>query len=152
MPTITDPVTIDGYSQDGATQNTLQIGTNAQPMIVLDGSQAGNAHGLALTSGASGSVIKGLNIQGFFHSGIQLYSNVSEVKIEGNFIGTDPSGTQDRGNGGNGIRLTMLATTPSVVPLLRRATSSPATTSVASPPTSKVKVRLGKATRCWATS
>ncbi len=36
LPTITEQVTIDGYSQPGASPNTLAKGTNAQLMIELD--------------------------------------------------------------------------------------------------------------------
>ena len=37
LPTITDPVTIDGYSQSGATPNTLATGNNAVLKIELSG-------------------------------------------------------------------------------------------------------------------
>ncbi|MCB0187157.1 MAG: hypothetical protein KDE31_22975, partial [Caldilineaceae bacterium] len=55
--------------------------------------------GLALRT--SNSIIRGLVINRFAGAGI----SVSEVnnQIEGNFIGTDPTGTLDRGNGSDGI-------------------------------------------------
>jgi hypothetical protein len=37
LPEITDPVTIDGYTQPGASPNTLGIGNNAVILIQLDG-------------------------------------------------------------------------------------------------------------------
>jgi CSLREA domain-containing protein len=42
LPLITDPVTIDGYSQPGSSPNTLDKGTNAVLKIQLDGSFAGS--------------------------------------------------------------------------------------------------------------
>src|SRR5436305_1167183 len=38
LPEIIGPVFIDGYSQPGASANTLTDGNNAKPMIELDGS------------------------------------------------------------------------------------------------------------------
>src|SRR5882672_2436848 len=38
---ITDPVTIDGYTQPGAHANTLAVGNDAVVLIELDGSSAG---------------------------------------------------------------------------------------------------------------
>ena len=103
LPTITERVTIDGYTQPGSTKNTLSQGTNAQPMIELYGDNAGSS-GRGLTVQASGTVIRGLVINGFDLEGI-LVSGASAVRVEGNFIGTDPSGTIDFGNGQNGVLL-----------------------------------------------
>src|SRR4051794_1936665 len=41
LPDVTDPVTLDGYTQSGASPNTLAVGNNAVLRIELDGSQAG---------------------------------------------------------------------------------------------------------------
>ncbi|MEZ4622232.1 MAG: CSLREA domain-containing protein [Caldilineaceae bacterium] len=99
LPAITDPVIIDGYTQPGASANTLAVGNNAVLQIELDGTNAGPGDGLALRT--SNSIIRGLVINRFAGAGI----SVSEVnnQIEGNFIGTDPTGTLDRGNGSDGI-------------------------------------------------
>jgi hypothetical protein len=43
LPTITDAVTIDGYSQPGASPNTLPVGNNAVLLIELNGAFAGEA-------------------------------------------------------------------------------------------------------------
>src|SRR5262245_36929117 len=48
LPTITDPVTIDGYTQNGASPNTERIGTNAVLLIEIDGSMAGDTDGLLI--------------------------------------------------------------------------------------------------------
>jgi len=107
LPTITDAVTIDGYSQPGATANTLAVGTNANLVIELDGSKAPTNSGLYIS--ASNSTVKGLVINRFGDSGINITDFPSPTavgnRIEGNFIGTDPSGTQDLGNGDDGITI-----------------------------------------------
>ncbi|MDQ4120238.1 MAG: hypothetical protein M3209_02075 [Acidobacteriota bacterium] len=98
LPSITAPVSIDGYTQPGASPNTLANGTNAVLRIELSGASAGaGANGLTLTGGANASVIKGLIINRFSSSGIRLESGNSN-SIFGNFIGTDATGTIDLGN------------------------------------------------------
>src|SRR5437588_760019 len=42
LPPITDPLTIDGYTQSDASLNTLGIGDNAVLRIDLDGTNAGS--------------------------------------------------------------------------------------------------------------
>jgi hypothetical protein len=44
LPTITDPVIIDGYTQPGATQNTLAVGENAALRIEVNGNSKGGLH------------------------------------------------------------------------------------------------------------
>ncbi len=99
LPLIGSPVTIDGYTQPGASPNTLAKGTNAVLKIELDGTNAGSAAGLSIET--SDSVVRGLVINRFKSGGIAVGGSVN--KIEGNFIGTDPSGTRDRGNGFSGV-------------------------------------------------
>jgi CSLREA domain-containing protein len=106
LPQITEAVIIDGFSQPGVSTNTAAVGTNAILNIQLDGSSAGDAEGLSLGSGASNSIIKGLVINRFDRNGIEITGDVTNAKVEGNFIGTDPSGTLDLGNGasfGDGV-------------------------------------------------
>jgi parallel beta-helix repeat protein len=91
LPAITDPVTIDGTTQPGYT------GT---PIIELDGSSAGDADGLLVSPG--GSVIRGLVVNRFAYSGIALYPGGGNL-IENCYIGTDATGTLDRGNRRSGI-------------------------------------------------
>lgn len=103
LPQITDPVTIDGYTQNGATPNTASLGTNAVLLIEIDGSMAGAAHGLLiehLTNLGAGTTIRGLVINGFntnLYGAIRINDDGSNV-IEGNFIGTDPSGLMAKPN------------------------------------------------------
>jgi parallel beta-helix repeat protein len=102
LPTITDPVIIDGYTQPGASSNTLAIGSNAVLLIELNGANAGSdANGLTINAGSS--TVRGLAINRFGGVGIQVAS--SQNLIDGNFLGTDPTGTVGRGNTLDGIRL-----------------------------------------------
>lgn len=111
LPTVTDPLVIDGYSQPGSHPNTNGpgLGDNAALRIELDGSLAGsNPDGnvenfvTGLKVSAGNSVIRGLAIHSFASFGIFLTTHGNN-SIEGNFIGTDPTGTLAKGNGGDGI-------------------------------------------------
>ena len=106
LPVITDPVVIDGYTQPGASPNTntTEQGSNAFLLIELDGSFAGRCPtGLFIWAG--NSVVRGLVINrfnddtscGWDRSAIYLEPNGSNV-VEGNFIGTDVTGTIALGN------------------------------------------------------
>ena len=101
LPPISDVVTIDGYTQAGARRNTADKGTNARLMIELDGSDAGDAIGLAIE--ANDSIVSGLAINRFLGNGVALRGN--DNTLAGNFIGTDPSGNSDRGNGVDGVAM-----------------------------------------------
>ena len=97
LPTITGPVTIDGYTQPGASPNTLAVGNNAVLLIELSGASAGSgAIGLYVTTGPL--TVRGLVINRFTGSGIRLDSVPGGSTIEGNFIGTDAAGTTGLGN------------------------------------------------------
>jgi CSLREA domain-containing protein len=105
LPQITWPVTIDGYTQSGASKNTLNQGTNAVLKIELNGEDSGpTEQGLKIR--ASHSTITGLVINRFGSNGIDVGgpgSLAEGTRVAGNFIGTDPSGTLDRGNDGRGV-------------------------------------------------
>ncbi len=105
LPTITDPVIIDGYTQgsltpdpsDDARPNTLAVGTNAVLLIELAGDViTAQANGLTITGG--GSTVRGLAINRFTVNGIQLIAPSGGTTIEGNYLGTDATGTFDLGN------------------------------------------------------
>ena len=98
LPDITDPVTIDGYTQPGASANTNppDLGSNAVLKIELDGSNAGaGINGLKITAGST--TVRGLVINRFGFCGVLAVSN--NVVLQGNFIGTDVTGTAAVGNG-----------------------------------------------------
>ena len=95
LPTITDPVIIDGYTQPGASENTKAVGNDAVLKIELNGSKAEyGADGLTITSGDS--TVRGLVINGFSTAfvsrGILIKTKGNNV-IEGNRIGTNADGT-----------------------------------------------------------
>ena len=92
LPTITDPVIIDGTSEPDFA---------GSPIIELDGSGAGaSVDGLNITAGTS--TIRGLVINRFTNQGIELSGSGGNT-IEGNFIGTDLTGTADLGNSRSGV-------------------------------------------------
>jgi hypothetical protein len=94
LPEITSPVVIDGWSQSGS---------NAPPVVVLDGSQAGTlSDGLVLT--APSNTVRGLVLTGFINA-LRLQSNGFNV-VQGNFIGTDSTGTNAAPNTGDGLYVT----------------------------------------------
>jgi hypothetical protein len=107
LPTITDAVTINGYTQPGASENTLTEGNNAVLKIQLNGTNAGVGSAVnGLTLRASGSTIRGLVINRFGGNGIDVQlSGGNQNRLEGNFIGTNAGGNADLGNGNNGVRI-----------------------------------------------
>ena len=113
LPTITDPVVIDGYTQSGASANTNSVasglGLNTVLKIELDGTNAG-ASGDGLTITAGSSTVRGLVLNRFLDEGLHLLTNGGNV-VAGNFIGTDVAGTAVLGNGGKGIQVTSAGNT-----------------------------------------
>jgi hypothetical protein len=92
LPTITDPLIIDG---------TTQPGYAGSPLIELNGSSAAvGTVGLNVLAGAS--TVRGLAVNRFSGSGIVLQSGDGNW-IAGNFIGTDVTGSLDYGNGDCGL-------------------------------------------------
>jgi hypothetical protein len=98
LPTIVHPLTIDGYTQPGSSVNTGAPGTNAKIRVELNGQFLSSA-GLAATAPVT---IRGLAIY-WFGRGIQLSAGSDGSRILGNYIGTDATGTEDRGNDSTGI-------------------------------------------------
>ena len=111
LPAITDPVVIDGYTQSGASANTNPpgLGSNAVLQIELDGTLADTGppppsiHGVII--GAGGSTVRGLVINRFVTGdGIRISTPTAGIGgpggnvVEGNFIGTDVTGTVALGN------------------------------------------------------
>jgi hypothetical protein len=112
LPTITDLVSIDGYSQNKAAQNKLATGFNAQVSVVLDGGVGGIRSNFAgLTIQSDHNRIRGLAIDGFATGiAIQGPSAIGNL-IQGNYIGRyliylDPNldlGKTTVGGIGNGV-------------------------------------------------
>jgi CSLREA domain-containing protein len=115
LPVIKEAVTINGYSQGSATtatsddakENTLDEGNDAVLKVQLNGTDAGPAHGLVIQ--ASDSTIKGLVINRFAGNGVLISgssaSSATDNKVLGNFVGTNASGTEPLGNGGEGVEI-----------------------------------------------
>jgi hypothetical protein len=108
LPKITDGVTIDGYTQPGASPNTNapDQGTNAVLLIEIDGTNTGTGSEAAVlffAPGSGGSAVRGLVINRGKWAGIRI-SGVAGMTIDGNFIGTDPTGTVPHGNTDFGIQ------------------------------------------------
>jgi CSLREA domain-containing protein len=105
LPAITEQVTINGYTQPGASPNTLAVGDDAKLMIELNGTNVGGAfdsNGLILNT--SNSTIRGLVINRFGFDNILIDGDGN--KVQGNFIGTDPTGTlSGLGNTADGVEV-----------------------------------------------
>lgn len=117
LPVFLNSIAIDGYTQPGSQKTTSPEGINALLTIELDGSLAGNSHGLVVgtdpTQACNGrrSAISGLVINRFAGAGIRIGGCATEpvggnsacfvyqVDVWGNFLGTDTSGTLALGNG-----------------------------------------------------
>lgn len=107
LPLITGQVTINGYSQAGSSPNTLVVGNDAVINVRIDGANSQAGAGLvfgAQNGGASGSVLRGVAVTRFPHSGVaitgqSLPDTLMNVLVAGNFIGTDGTGTGGDENG-----------------------------------------------------
>ena len=103
LPEITDTVVIDGYTQTGATANTLSVGSNATLLIQLSGSNVPGAVALNLGSGSDGSTLRGLAINDGFGIGVWVHAGAGGTIIQGNYIGTNAIGTASVPNGSYGL-------------------------------------------------
>lgn len=95
-------VTIDAYTQKGASPNTATIGSNAIPGVELRGNGSGAREvGFRITSG--GNTIRGFAIRemwrGILLDGVDAKNN----RIVGNWIGITGAGNRPTGNGQYGI-------------------------------------------------
>ncbi len=103
LPEITDPVTIDGYTQPAnggtaASPNTLAVGDNAVILIKIDGGTANpilrlcNPTGCGLPGVSDGSTIRGLSIVQASGGGAMIFISSNNDLVAGNFIGVDTDG------------------------------------------------------------
>jgi hypothetical protein len=102
---VSEAVVIDGYTQSGASPNTLAAGTNAALLIELDCTATPQVVGGVFNLSAPNITIRGLvmNRAPAFNSAIRLAPGSSNNVIIGNFIGTDPTGLLGGNNGGHGV-------------------------------------------------
>ncbi len=117
LPTITEQLTIDGYTQPGALINSSPLAriTNATVLIELQNSSGCiniNHLGTPPTDLSEGTVVRGLAIAGCSSSAISMSSPYNT--IQGNFIGTTADGTAiaANDNGGDGISISAPAGDP----------------------------------------
>ena len=107
LPTIIDPITIDGYTQPTSVTNSSATAFNGTVLIRISGSNApSNTDNLKFTIG--NNTVRGLiliNALGTSGDGLD-FSGGGNNAVEGCLIGIDESGA-DRGNGGNGILFTV---------------------------------------------
>src|SRR5262249_27341952 len=89
LDSFTDPVFLDGYSQPGASGNTLAAGDDAVILIKIDAGAFNPAVDLA--PGSGGSTIRGLSMAGITGPLILIVS--SNNVITGNFVGVAPDGS-----------------------------------------------------------
>ncbi len=97
LPALTQPTTIDGYTQPGSSPNTLPFpqGLNTVLTIEINGQSLPvtlDAMGIRIESG--GVVIRGLAINRCLVGGIRTPTGgaYDGIQIKGNFIGTRPDG------------------------------------------------------------
>lgn len=86
LPAVTQAVVIDGYTQPGASANTLSVGSDAVLLVELVGG-AGPGNGLLIS--ADSSTVRGLVINRF---GSAIYVQSGGNTIEGNWLGIDDDG------------------------------------------------------------
>lgn len=104
LPTITESVTIDGYTQPGASVNTLSTGHNAVIKIRLDGFTHNSE--LLRFHEVSNCVVRGLSLTRSSAQKIDFLLGGNHI-IEGNYFGLEPDGvTIAANNYGEGLEMT----------------------------------------------
>src|SRR5258706_6190891 len=91
LPTITEAVILDGYSQPGSSVNTLALGDNAVLQIELTGSAISNGVGLDVSGTVNGGEVKGILFTKW-NNAIQLNGS-DNMTLDGNFLGTNAAGS-----------------------------------------------------------
>ena len=103
LPNITETLSIDGYTQTGASPNTAASPRpfNGTLLIVIDGSASTSSGTSGITINANNVSVRGLVVHSFNFDGFGV--NGSNSIIAGNYIGTDQTGLLDRGNFQRGV-------------------------------------------------
>ena len=103
VQTISPTTPLQALTQPTILDATTQPGYTGTPLIELNGTNAGTpATGLHIMAG--NSTVRGLVIDSFNGDGILIDTNGGDV-IQGNYVGTNPAGTQAAPNTGNGIQI-----------------------------------------------
>ena len=112
LPTVTDTtggVTIDGYTQPGASVNTDPVIDNAVILIQITATNP-NTDGMFFSS--SNNVVRGLSMYNLHRSIVFQTASATNNSVVGSFIGTNAAGTFVAPNwisGGNGVIVTQAA-------------------------------------------
>ena len=103
LPTITGPVTIDGYTQSGSSANTnpASQGLNTVLRIEIDGTNAGATP--CLFAAADDVTIRGLVVNRCTDRAVATTGAHTDFVLEGCFIGTNAAGTQALAPYGGGV-------------------------------------------------
>ena len=104
VQTITPTTPLPALAQPTFLDATTQPGFAGTPLVELNGGSAGalSVNGIHITAGSS--TVRGLVIDSFSGNGILIDTNGGDV-IQGNYVGTDPTGTSAMPNLGNGIQI-----------------------------------------------
>ena len=108
LPLITDPVTIDGFTQPGSSPNTAgpaEADDSIHNVEIFGANSGGERACLTVSSGGGGTTIRGLVLNGCPGDGILFFDSGGANLVKGNFIGTDPAGHVAVGVGGSGVHV-----------------------------------------------
>ena len=112
LPSISQGVRIDGFSQPGSAANTRETGDNAVRCVILNG-QNGIATGLSYTGSTSTQFwLQGLAIGGFTSAGLRMAGGLDNI-VWGNQFGGRVGSVTLAGNG-TGIVLISFARSASI--------------------------------------
>lgn len=107
LPSITRTVTIDGYTQTDAVVNTADFPDpmNGTLTVEIDAAGESGIYGIDINgSQADGTVIKGLIVNDIPYETFYL-TDVDNVSLEGNYIGTSSTGNVADGGNSHGVRI-----------------------------------------------
>ncbi len=100
-------VTIDGYSQPGARENTAAHGTNAVIKIQIEGRSTGDTAPDGLELRSPDNIVKGVAIYNFRLQVRLVGGSSTDNVVVGNFLGTNASATfvNNSSNSSNGVEM-----------------------------------------------
>lgn len=84
-------ILLDGYSQCGASPNTLAVGGNAVIKVEVKGNRTIDVNGISIYS--AGNIVRGLAIYNWDFQVRLVYGAAKDNRIEGNFLGTNAANT-----------------------------------------------------------
>lgn len=95
LPAITQPLTIDGYTQPGARPNTADLGTDAALRIEIKGDNISASDAAGLEVQAPNCTIRGLVLNGFsgFYDTAVRVNNSNGAHVAGCYLGTNAAGS-----------------------------------------------------------